>query len=278
MNISLKKKIQHWFNFLKLAHQSTDPVVIENLTKSKSFYAAWGEYQEQSFTKWWTEHKHLFRKVSGLRRMTAQDEVDDTALYLVIPFTYAPTTVAKIVQRIYDEEQTKRETDKKKVKKVYGGSFGLSTDEFQVSQFTYYHRYAKDVFLPLMGTVKKVKTKECVSRAVASFAKQKLVTSWEDSALARRKVPFKESSADYANLSKRARDFNRIVENILRNVSSGVFPGDYLTASVKNQAEARRKKRAVPVRSHSRGVPESLYVKKVKREAGLDPYRKMVKN
>lgn len=26
-------------------------------------------------------------------------EVDDTALYLVIPFTYAPTTVAKIVQR-----------------------------------------------------------------------------------------------------------------------------------------------------------------------------------
>ena len=278
MNISLKKKIQHWFNFLKLAHQSTDPVVIENLTKSKSFYAAWGEYQEQSFTKWWTEHKHLFRKVSGLRRMTAQDEVDDTALYLVIPFTYAPTTVAKIVQRIYDEEQTKRETDKKKVKKVYGGSFGLSTDEFQVSQFTYYHRYAKDVFLPLMATGKKVKTKDFVIRAQASFAKQKLVTSWEDSALARRKVPFKESSADYANLSKRARDFNRIVENILRNVSSGVFPGDYLTASVKNQSAERAAKRAAPVRSQSRGVPQGLYVKKVNREAGLDPYRKFVKS
>lgn len=275
MNISLKKKIQHWFNFLKLAHQSTDPVVIENLTKSKSFYAAWGEYQEQSFTKWWTEHKHLFRKVSGLRRMTAQDEVDDTALYLVIPFTYAPTTVAKIVQRIYDEEQTKRETDKKKVKKVYGGSFGLSTDEFQVSQFTYYHRYAKDVFLPLMTTGKKVKTKDFVERAQASFAKQKQVTSHAN---AKRNVPFKNSSDEYANLSKRARDFNRIVENILRNVSSGVFPGDYLTASVKNQSAERAAKRAAPVRSQSRGVPQGLYVKKVKREAGLDPYRKFVKS
>lgn len=278
MNISLKKKIQHWFNFLKLAHQSVDPVVIENLKQSKSFYEAWGNYQEQAFTNWWTEHRHLFRKVSGLRRMTAQDEVDDTALYLVIPFTYAPTTVAKIVQRIYDEEQTKRVTESRKVKKVYGGSFGLSTDEFQVSQFTYYHRYAKDVFLPLMGTGKKVKTKDFIERAQTTFAKQKLVTSWEDSALARRKVPFKESSADYANLSKRARDFNRIVENILRNVSAGVFPGDYLTASVKNQAETRRVKRAASVRSHSRGVPESKYVKKVKREAVLDPYRKFFKN
>lgn len=276
MNISLKKKIQHWFNFLKLAHLSTDPVVIENLKQSKSFYETWGDYQEQSYTKWWTEHRHLFRKVSGLRRMTSQDEVDDTALYLVIPFTYAPTTVAKIVQRIYDEEQTKRVTKQKKVKKVYGGSFGLSTDEFQVSQFTYYHRYAKDVFLPLRRSGKKVRTKDFVDRAKSSFAKQKLVTSWEDASLARRKVPFKNSSDEYANLSKRARDFNRIVENILRNVSAGVFPGDYLTASVRNQGAERVAKRIAPVRSHSRGVPEGLYVKKVKREASLNVFRKYV--
>ncbi len=278
MNISLKKKIQHWFNFLRLAHQSVDPFVIQNLKDSKSFYEAWGNYQDASFTYWWTEHRHLFRKVSGLRRMTAQDEVDDSALFLVIPYTYAPTTVAKIVQRIYDEEQRKRVTDAKKVKKVYDGSFGLSTDEFQVSQFTYYHRYAKDVFLPLTNSGKKVKTKDYVTRARASFAKQKLVTSWEDSALARRKVPFKDSSDEYANLSKRARDFNRIVQNILRNVSAGVFPGDYLTVSVKNQGALRAAKRTAPVRSHSRGVPESLYVKKVKRAAGLDPYRVFVKN
>lgn len=259
-----------------MAQQSIDPVVIQNLKDNKSFYEAWGNYQEASFTNWWTEHRHLFRKVSVLRRMTSQDEVDDSALFLVIPFTYAPTTVAKIVQRIYDEEQKKRVTDAKKVKKVYGGSFGLSTDEFQVSQFTYYYRYAKDVFLPLSSSGKKVKTKDYVSRARVSFARQKLVTSWEDAALARRKVPFKDSSGEYANLSKRARDFNRIVQNILRNVSAGVFPGDYLTASVKNQGALRAEKRAAPVRSHSRGVPESKYVKKIKRQAVLNPYRKML--
>jgi hypothetical protein len=161
------------------------------------------------------------------------------------------------------------------VKKVYGGTFGLSTDEFQVSQFTYYHRYAKDVFLPLTSSGKKVKTKDYVIRAKAAFAKQKQVTSHAN---AKRNIPFKSSSDEYANLSKRARDFNRIVQNILRNVSAGVFPGDYLTASVKNQSVLRGKKRTAPVRSHSRGVPESKYVKKIKREAGLDTYRKFVKN
>jgi hypothetical protein len=208
--------------------------------------------------------------------MTAQDVVDDSALFLVIPFTYAPTTVAKIVQRMYDEELQARQTSNKKVKKVYGGSFGLSSEDFQVSQFAYYYRYAKDVYLPLSASGNKLKTKECVRLAEVSFAKQKLVTSWEDKKLARRNVPFKTSSDDYANRSKRARDFNRIVEKILINVSAGVFPGDYLTAAVKNQGELRKVKTAAPVRSHSRGVPESLYVKKKKREASMNPYRKFL--
>lgn len=273
MNISLKKKIQHWFNFLKLAHASKDPDVILSLRESREFYSAWGNYQDQSFTSWWTDHKHLFRKVSSLRRMTAQDVVDDSALFLVIPYTYAPTTVAKIVHRIYEEEQSKRGSGKTKVKKVYGGTYGLSSDEFQVSHFTYYYRYAKDVYLPLMNSGKKVRTQSFIELAKVSFAKQKLVTSWDDQKLARRKVPFKDSSDEYANLSKRARDFNKIVQNILLNVSKGVFPGDYLTASVKNQAVKRSVQK---VRTgKARGVNQNRYMQLVKREELFDPYRKV---
>jgi hypothetical protein len=278
MNIPLKKKIQHWFNFLKLAHASTDPVVVQNLKDSRSFYEAWGNYQDQSFTKWWKDHRQLFRTVSSLRRMSAQDVVDDTALFLVIPFTYAPTSVAKIVQRIYAEEQDARSNRKTKVKKVYGGSYGLSTDEFQVSQFAYYFRYAKEVYLPLMNSGNKVRTKHFIELAQKSFARQKLVTSLEDAKLARRKVPFKDSSDEYANLSKRARDFNRIVHNLLVNVSKGAFPGDYLTASVKNQSALRSVKRAAPVRSHRRGVSDRKYLTKKSRIEQFDPYRSVIKN
>jgi hypothetical protein len=277
MNIPLKQKIQRWFEFLRLAHHSTDHVVIANLKATKDFYEPWGDYLNTSFTKWWVEHRQLFRNVSTMRKMNASDLVDDSALFLVIPFTYAPTTVAKIVQRMYTEEQTRRANEKKKVKKVYGGSFGLTTDEFQVSQFVYYHRFAKEVFLPLNASGGQVTTKNYIDAAKKSFAKQRLVTSWEDAKLARRKVPFKDSSDVYANQSKRARDFVRIVQSILRNVSAGQFPGDYLTAGVKSQAAQRRGEPKYPVRKQKRGVRQSRYQTIVQRDEIFDPYRNKVK-
>jgi hypothetical protein len=274
MNIPLKQKIQRWFEFLRLAHQSTDPEVIANLKASKDFYEPWGDYRNTTFTKWWVEHKHLFRTVSTMRKMTASDVVDDSAFCVVIPFTYAPTTVAKIVQRMYGDELEKRTSNKKKVKKVYGGSFGLTTDDFQVSQFVYYHRFAKDVYLPLNASGDKVTTKKYVDAAKKSFAKQKLVTSWKDKADAKRQVPFKNSSDAYANLSKRARDFARIVQNILRNVSSGQFPGDYLTVGVKNQASKRSVQR---VRTgKARGVNQKRYKDVIRRKNELDPFRDLI--
>ena len=207
-----------------------------------------------------------------MRKMTASDVVDDSAFCVVIPFTYAPTTVAKIVQRMYGDELEKRTSTKKKVKKVYGGSFGLTTDDFQVSQFVYYHRFAKDVYLPLNATGGKVTTKKYVDAAKKSFAKQKLVTSWKDKADAKRQVPFKGSSDACSNLSKRARDFVRIVLNLLRNVSAGQFPGDYLTASVKNQVQKRSVQK---VRTgKARGVNQKRYQTLVDRENPYDMYAK----
>lgn len=277
MNIPLKRKIQLWFEFLKLAHKSNDPLVIANLKKSKSFYEPWGEYLNTPFTRWWTTHRHLFRTVSSIRKMNASDLVDEYALYVVIPYTYAPTTVAMILQRMYEEELQRRASSNKKVKKVYGGDFALTTDDFQVSQFAYYHRFAKEVYLPLIASGEKVTTKQYVDLAKKSFSKQKLVTSWKEKELARRKVPFKDSSDIYANHSKRARDFVHIVTNILKNVSAGEFPGDYLTASVKNQGMIRKVSPNFPVRKFKNGVAQSRYQKKVERLEIFDPYKSKVK-
>ena len=274
MNIPLKRKIQLWFEFLKLAHKSNDPLVIANLKKSKSFYAPWDDYLNTSFTRWWTTHRHLFRNVTSLRKMNVADAVDESALYVVIPYTYAPTTVAKILQRMYEEELGRRTLSKKKVKKVYGGDFALTKEDFQVSQFAYYHRFAKDVYLPLNASGEKVTTKQYVDLAKKSFVKQKLVTSWKEKELARRKVPFKDSSDLYANHSKRARDFVHIVTNILKNVSTGEFPGDYLTPSVKNQSVYRSSNKVLGVAKKVRGVSLKRHIKVVKRENPYNMYEK----
>jgi hypothetical protein len=124
--------------------------------------------------------------------------------------------------------------------------------------------------LPLNANAGKVTTKNYVDAAKKSFAKQKLVTSWKDKANAKRQVPFKDSSDVYANHSKRARDFVRIVLNLLRNVSAGQFPGDYLTSSVKNQVIKRSVQR---VRTgKARGVNQKRYQTLVDRENPYDMY------
>ena len=278
MNIPLKEKIQHWFNFLQLANQSKDVEISQSLKSNSQKYEAWDDYRSTSFSKWWKEHSNLFRSVSVMRELNSSDVADNSALFLAIPFTYAPTTVAKMVQDMYKRQQDQRRSIKGKVKKVYGGEFALTTDDFQASQFHYYYRFAKDVYLPLNADGGQPKTKDYVRLAEQVFSKQKLVTSWEEKALARRKVPFTDVSAPYANKSRMARNYVIVVQNILRNVAEGQFPGDYLTVSVKNQAVKRKKTPVAPVRSSKRGVSQRRYQPLVKRENPYDMYAKRISN
>ena len=61
MKNSLKEKIRYWFEFLNLAHQSTNPIVVSNLRESSKFYSRWGKYRTVKFDSWWREHSSLFR-------------------------------------------------------------------------------------------------------------------------------------------------------------------------------------------------------------------------
>ena len=273
MNISLKEKIQHWFNFLRLAHESEDQNVIASLERSRALYEPWDDYRNTSFTRWWRDHSKLFRAVGSLRKMAPGDVPDESALFLAIPYIYAPTKVAQMVQGIYQREQELRRTTAGKVKKVYGGQFALTAEDLQASQFHYYYRFAKDVYLPLNAGGNKPTTKNYVDLAEKVFAKQKLVTSWEDDALARRRVPFTQTEAPYANKSRMARNYVVVVQNLLRNVAKGQFPGDYLTVAVKNQGEKRKALPLYPERGFRRGVSQRRYQEVKQREDPFDPYR-----
>ncbi len=272
MNISLKEKVQNWFNFLRLAHESKDQAVIANLKASRLLYEPWGDYRNTAFTRWWRDHSKLFRAVSALRKIEPGDVEDDSALFLAIPYIYAPTTVAKMVQNIYQREQDLRRESGGKVKKVYGGQFALTAEDLQASQFHYYYRFAKDVYLPLNAGDAKPTTKNYVDRAELVFANQKLVTSWEDDALARRKVPFTKPNAPYANKSRMVRNYVVVVENLLRNVAKGEFPGDYLTVAVKNQSTKRQESAMSKKNVVKRGVSPRRYQKVVDRENPFNPY------
>ena len=107
MNIPLKTKVKYWYYFLRLCHQSEDPVIQTNLKKSESFYKQWGDFQTGSYENWWKTHSHLFRVRSVLSKLTQSEPLESNHLYIKIPLTYSPSAVSKLVRSIYTEEQNK---------------------------------------------------------------------------------------------------------------------------------------------------------------------------
>lgn len=268
MNISLKTKIKCWWNFLRLAHLSDETDIIDALKDSVDFYKTWGDYRTGSFDQWWRERSHLFHTRNSMTKMNVGESASDDALYMRVPFTYAPSTASTVFEKMYRKEYEKKQTTKKKVKKVYGGTYSLSHDDFQTSQFEYYLRFTKDVYLPIMSVNPNSQKKSYVHLAIEKFKNQKMKSSL--GALARRKVPFTYETEKYETQRRLASRYRTYSRNIMLNVAKGEFPGEYEEVSIKNQATKR--KAPPPVRSYKRGVPQSLYIDARKRVSGFDPY------
>jgi hypothetical protein len=270
MNNSLKEKIRYWFEFLKISHRSVDSVVQGNLKTEADFYSAWGDYKSVSFNEWWKTHSHLFKDSEVLSVLKDGYVVSSDAFHVRIPYTYAPTTVGKIVSEIYDRELQKRASIKGKMRKVYGGSFRLSQEDYQVAQFYYYLIFVRDVYLPIHSADPKAKTGKYIEKSKEVFGKVKKKTT------EKREIPFTNANITYESASRLVRRYKQMAEKLLRNVSSGVFPGDYEETFIKNQSQIRAEKAAkahqIAPKKRLRGRPVSMDQVIIKREDGFNPY------
>lgn len=269
MNIPLKTKVKYWFEYLRLAHQSTDPEVIENLKKDT--YEDWGEYLTTPFDDWWKTHSKLFKESHPLKRLGVDDVVQSDMFTIQFPYTYAPTTAAKIFKEMYEREFEQRRTVKKKLKKVYGGSFSLTVDDLKVDRFRYYLLYTKKVYLPLVKSQQKVTTKDFIKKAEVEFAKVKKVKASSDKST----IPFQTSSDVYENQSRNARRYNNYSDNLIFNVSQGIFPGDY--EEPRNPVKIEKKPIVYKERKFYKGVPRSKYENYKHRKNSLDPHETRAK-
>jgi hypothetical protein len=263
LNIPLKTKVKYWFEYLRLAHESNDPDVIENLKKDT--YKDWGEYLTTPFDDWWKTHSKLFKEIHPLKRLSADDVVQSDIFTIQLPFTYAPTTAAKIFKEMYEREFEDRRIVKKKLKKVYGGSFSLTVDDLKVDRFRYYLLYTKKVYLPLVKSQQKVTTKDFIKNAEVEFAKVKKVKNSSEKST----IPFQTSSDVYENQSRNARRYNTYSDNLILNVSQGIFPGEY--EKPRNSVKVEKKPIVYKERKFYKGVPRSKHESYKHRKNSLDP-------
>lgn len=233
MKNKLKDKVRYWFEFLNLAHLSKDPVVADSLRKSSDFYKPWGNYRIVKFEEWWKQHSFLFRdeKADVLTSPKVGEVVTDDAFFVRIPFTYSPTTVGKIVAEKYRRELELRRSRTHKVIKAYGGEFRLNREDYPVAKFKHYLVFVRDVYLPIMRDTPRIGTSGFVERSRKVFGKI------ANKRLAESQFPFSNEHSSDASDARQVRRYLLIAEKLLRNVASGVFPGDYEIAPKRTREQ-----------------------------------------
>lgn len=247
MNISLKSKVRHWFNFYRLALKSSDPQIQANLAKSQDFYQAWGDVEKVSYDDWWREKSKLFHQRELFEVLEGTFKTNKEHLYLKVPFSSPPVSAAKIFTRIYREELLKHRGVQTKVKKQYKGEYQLTPLEFQAVNFRYYWTFAEKVYFPLY----EKNGVEPKTKAMVLLAKEKFKSKIDQTQKRSREVekqriaPFRQSiEDDYESLSRTATRYRSIVRALLINASKGVFPGGYQEEGLKTSIAKRKLERA----------------------------------
>jgi len=238
MKNSLKEKVRYWFEFLNLAHLSPDPVVASNLRESIGFYSCWGNYRTVKFDSWWRENVSILRdeEADVLASPKVGDVVTESAFYVRIPFTYSPSTVGKIVAEKYARELEKRTVRAKKVKRIYGGAYSLTREDYPVAKFRHYLVFVRDVYLPLVRLSPRLETSALLERSRVVFSKISPRSVESD------RVPFTNVDSSDESDTRLVRRYKQMAEKLLRNVSAGVFPGSYEETFVRTQAKIRAKR------------------------------------
>jgi hypothetical protein len=88
----------------------------------------------------------------------------------------------------------------------------------------------------------------------------------------KRKLIRKSLKTRIKNEHRSARRYNIYIDNIIFNVSNGIFPGEY--EKPRNPVKIEKKKPVYKVRKQHRGVPRSKYEDYKHRESDFDMYAK----
>jgi len=55
-----KEAYRLWFEYLRLAHGSSEQKIKNALNRSTKYYGPWGNIEDVKFDRWWRENEHLF--------------------------------------------------------------------------------------------------------------------------------------------------------------------------------------------------------------------------
>lgn len=209
-----------WFEYLRVARQSSKQTVKSALVVSKPFYSSWQMDKGDTFNIWWKSHGHLFEEKYVIRQLMAGEmPLDADALILEIPLTQSPTTLTKRAKAFIHEAFEAREQTQQKSKARPSAYYRLSEgSEPKLVAVREMLSVYRDVYLKnqqLRG--------DKLLAAVHSYYLGRKNKNWAKVPMALRY----DSDGDKARAMRNLRRYIQKAEKVVLNVAKGQFPGEY---------------------------------------------------
>jgi len=108
-----KEAYRLWFEYLRLARQSSDQKVGRAFKRSGRYYEPWGNVEDARFDQWWRENQLLFEEKFSVRRLSrGENPADATALIIEVPLTQSKTKlfaqIREIIRNAYPTQKPKK--------------------------------------------------------------------------------------------------------------------------------------------------------------------------
>jgi hypothetical protein len=221
LNLAARREAYRlWFEYLRVAGDSTDKKVKSALLVSSPYYAPWEMGKASKFDPWWKDHAHLFEEKYAVREMSAGElPHDPDALLIEVPLTQSPTVLTKKVKALIQEAFTRKAKTERKGKTKATAYYHLTEgaepklDAVREMLSIYRDVYLKNPNLrgeKLLDAVHRYYT----GRKNKRFAKIPMVL-------------LHQGMDDKARAMRNLRRYIQKAEKVVLNVARGQFPGEY---------------------------------------------------
>ena len=210
-----------WFEYLRVARNSSLASVQTALKQSAPFYAPWGDVTTVSFNAWWKEKGPLFEDRFVVRRLTPGEQPSDpNALIVEIPLSRSPTVLIKNVKALIQDAVAVRAQASKKSKMMPTSAYRLTEGaEPKLLAVREMLTVYRDVYLKN----RNLRGYPLLSK-IHAFYRGRKNKRWA-------KVPIPLLPDPYGGNTVRAqRNMRRYIdkaEKVMLNVANGQFPGKY---------------------------------------------------
>jgi hypothetical protein len=209
-----------WFEYLRVARNSSLASVRTALTQSASFYAPWGDVTSVSFNAWWNEKGQLFQDKFAVRKLASGElPSDPNALIVEIPLSRSPTVLIKNVKALIQDAIAVQAQASKKSKMMPTSAYRLTEGaEPKLLAVREMLTVYRDVYLKN----RNLRGKPLLNKIHAFYSGRKN-KRWA-------KVPIPllpDPDGDTVRAQRNMRRYIDKAEKVMLNVANGQFPGEY---------------------------------------------------